>query len=365
MSNSVVGSAQLPASQPTALPAVAGGGTAVTGVQPLVAGDPAATDAALQPVQPSLVDAAIADAQGTSVSGGGAAVSADPSNGVPEWVQRWLPGASDGATQQQTPPGKDASAPQKGVQQGWAWIGCSPQQSPVQAPTPPAKGDETDPANCIPAPPAKGDEPSDVPPPPPMKGEEPSAPPSKGTPPTPPTPPTKTTKPTKVQHAATPARKYTVKPGDTLSKIAARFDTTWQKLFAANKGKISNPNLIYPGQVFTIPGTKATHVPKTPPTPPTKPPTKTPSGPPSKTPPPPPVQGPAPGKTPPPPPGKPPLGKGPTTPPPVTTTPAPSGTKPPKPPTTPPGTNPGNGATLPPAPPAPTGNDGFPPPLRR
>ena len=45
---------------------------------------------------------------------------------------------------------------------------------------------------------------------------------------------------------------YTVVPGDTLSGIAARFGTTYQKI-AADNG-IANPNLIYPGQVLRING---------------------------------------------------------------------------------------------------------------
>lgn len=43
---------------------------------------------------------------------------------------------------------------------------------------------------------------------------------------------------------------YTVVPGDTLSAIAARYNTTYQKLAMDNH--ISNPNLIYPGQKLTI-----------------------------------------------------------------------------------------------------------------
>lgn len=43
---------------------------------------------------------------------------------------------------------------------------------------------------------------------------------------------------------------YTVKSGDTLSSIAAKYGTTYQKI-AADNG-ISNPNLIYPGQVLVI-----------------------------------------------------------------------------------------------------------------
>lgn len=43
---------------------------------------------------------------------------------------------------------------------------------------------------------------------------------------------------------------YTVVKGDTLSGIAARYGTTYQKI-AADNG-IANPNLIYPGQVLKI-----------------------------------------------------------------------------------------------------------------
>lgn len=44
---------------------------------------------------------------------------------------------------------------------------------------------------------------------------------------------------------------YTVQPGDTLSKIARQFGTTVSAIVSANN--ISNPNLIYPGQVLVIP----------------------------------------------------------------------------------------------------------------
>lgn len=44
---------------------------------------------------------------------------------------------------------------------------------------------------------------------------------------------------------------YTVKSGDTLSGIAAKYGTTYQKLASYNG--IANPNLIYPGQKITIP----------------------------------------------------------------------------------------------------------------
>ena len=44
---------------------------------------------------------------------------------------------------------------------------------------------------------------------------------------------------------------YTVKQGDTLSAIARKYNTTYQVLAAYNG--ISNPNLIYPGQIIKIP----------------------------------------------------------------------------------------------------------------
>ncbi len=43
---------------------------------------------------------------------------------------------------------------------------------------------------------------------------------------------------------------YVVKPGDTLSKIASNYNTTYQHLAQINE--ISNPNLIYPGQIIKI-----------------------------------------------------------------------------------------------------------------
>lgn len=48
-----------------------------------------------------------------------------------------------------------------------------------------------------------------------------------------------------------------VKKGDTLSEIAAANNTTVAKIVAANP-QITNPNLIKPGQVITIPAPKAT-----------------------------------------------------------------------------------------------------------
>ncbi|MET8081764.1 transglycosylase family protein [Streptomyces sp. NPDC005303] len=46
---------------------------------------------------------------------------------------------------------------------------------------------------------------------------------------------------------------YTVRPGDTLSKVAARHGTTWQKLYAANEAVIgADPDMIVPGQRLDI-----------------------------------------------------------------------------------------------------------------
>ena len=47
---------------------------------------------------------------------------------------------------------------------------------------------------------------------------------------------------------------YTVKSGDTLGKIAEKLGlNNWKSLFHLNNDKISNPNLIFVGQVFDIP----------------------------------------------------------------------------------------------------------------
>ena len=56
--------------------------------------------------------------------------------------------------------------------------------------------------------------------------------------------------------AATGGSTYTVKKGDCLWNIAKQYygkGAQYSKIFNANKDKIKNANLIYPGQVLTIP----------------------------------------------------------------------------------------------------------------
>ncbi|MCT4406631.1 LysM domain-containing protein, partial [Lactococcus cremoris] len=50
----------------------------------------------------------------------------------------------------------------------------------------------------------------------------------------------------------TPAKSYIVKQGDTLSGIASNLGTNWQEL--ARQNSLSNPNMIYAGQVIRFIG---------------------------------------------------------------------------------------------------------------
>lgn len=64
-----------------------------------------------------------------------------------------------------------------------------------------------------------------------------------------------TTRETKAPSSSS-GKTYTVKRGDCLWNIAKRFygnGAQYNKIYNANKGKIKNPNLIYVGQVLTIP----------------------------------------------------------------------------------------------------------------
>lgn len=59
-----------------------------------------------------------------------------------------------------------------------------------------------------------------------------------------------------VAQAAPEPRFYTVKPGDTLSKIAKQFYNDvnrYQAIFEANKPMLTHPDKIYPGQALRIP----------------------------------------------------------------------------------------------------------------
>lgn len=67
---------------------------------------------------------------------------------------------------------------------------------------------------------------------------------------------TTTIQTTRPATGAPEAKTYTVKKGDTLWGIAKKYygnGAKYQTIYAANKDKIKNPNLIYVGQVFTIP----------------------------------------------------------------------------------------------------------------
>lgn len=51
-------------------------------------------------------------------------------------------------------------------------------------------------------------------------------------------------------------RQYTVRAGDTLSTVAARFygdSNAWPRIAAANGGRLPNPNVLQPGQILLIP----------------------------------------------------------------------------------------------------------------
>ena len=55
---------------------------------------------------------------------------------------------------------------------------------------------------------------------------------------------------------ATATKTYTVKAGDTLSKIAKQYlgdANAYMKIFEANRDQLSNPDLIKPGQVLKLP----------------------------------------------------------------------------------------------------------------
>ncbi len=52
------------------------------------------------------------------------------------------------------------------------------------------------------------------------------------------------------------ARTYTIQPGDTLAGIAKRFyghASYWRWLYEINKSRIADPNVVFPGQVLSVP----------------------------------------------------------------------------------------------------------------
>ena len=53
-----------------------------------------------------------------------------------------------------------------------------------------------------------------------------------------------------------PGNTYTVQAGDSLWKISQKFygdGNQWRRIYEANKGTIKDPDVIHPGQTFTIP----------------------------------------------------------------------------------------------------------------
>jgi nucleoid-associated protein YgaU len=64
------------------------------------------------------------------------------------------------------------------------------------------------------------------------------------------------TAPAPAPSAEIAVRAYTVVAGDSLSKIAKREygdASKWPRIYEANRAAIKNPDLIYPGQVLTLP----------------------------------------------------------------------------------------------------------------
>jgi nucleoid-associated protein YgaU len=56
--------------------------------------------------------------------------------------------------------------------------------------------------------------------------------------------------------AASQPRDYTIKSGDTLSKIAKQYygnANEWRRIYDANKSTITDPDKIFPGQKIIIP----------------------------------------------------------------------------------------------------------------
>ena len=69
------------------------------------------------------------------------------------------------------------------------------------------------------------------------------------------TPTTKAAPSQRFTPVATSGKTYTVVSGDTLATIATKVGVAagWQKLAAANTTTVTDPNLIFPGQVLQLP----------------------------------------------------------------------------------------------------------------
>lgn len=71
-----------------------------------------------------------------------------------------------------------------------------------------------------------------------------------------PTPTERAAAPTLVKSPQSAAQEYTVKAGDTLSKLAERFYNSmskWERIYNANRDSVKNPHYIYIGQKLMIP----------------------------------------------------------------------------------------------------------------
>ena len=68
-----------------------------------------------------------------------------------------------------------------------------------------------------------------------------------------PSAPTTTSRSADRQSLSSGSGTYTVQSGDTLSKIADAQGVSWRALWRANADQVSDPNLIYVGQVLELP----------------------------------------------------------------------------------------------------------------
>ena len=62
--------------------------------------------------------------------------------------------------------------------------------------------------------------------------------------------------PVTVKTTKSAAQEYTVKAGDTLSKLAGQFYNStyrWERIYEANRDTVKNPHYIYIGQKLMIP----------------------------------------------------------------------------------------------------------------